>query len=487
MSRPLSYLLLLLSACTPPASSTLRPQRADPGAASQRVAPRAEVHGLRNIQRTLQRLERSTAEAPERVRILFYGQSITQSAWSRKLASVLAQRYPHARLELHNRALGGFASELLVKTAESDLYPEAPDLVIFHVYGAHDRYEDIVRRLRERTTAEVLLQTDHVTTVGDLNEETDARKLAPRSESWSAFMNHAFLPGLVDAYQVALCDQRSAWKQYLQTQRLAPSALLLDVVHPNTQGDALMAALVESCLVRAPELDPSPAESWQTSLPESALEQTSGRSWRTTFEGNRLEAAVAASNPAEALEVLIDGRPPSTFPGAYSFARAHAEGADKWPPIHDLSYALAPGQTRLVETFTLSVRRVSADSQVPAHYAFDVVSDKAGPEGSGRSDQHFVSRSGRLVVDPEDWNVAYAFELAGVKPPPDRFDVTLRVEPHFTDTIAPRATSHAEGQRVVTLAAGLPNTKHELTLTSRSPRAAPGVALRVHRPPLGRH
>ena len=60
--------------------------------------------------------------------------------------------------------LGGFASQLLVKTAETDLYPFQPDLLIFHVYGAHDKYEDIIRRTRERTTAEILLQNDHVTT-----------------------------------------------------------------------------------------------------------------------------------------------------------------------------------------------------------------------------------------------------------------------------------------------------------------------------------
>ena len=35
--------------------------------------------------------------------------------------------------------------------------------MIFHVYGAHTDYEDIIRRTRERTTAEVLIQTDHVT------------------------------------------------------------------------------------------------------------------------------------------------------------------------------------------------------------------------------------------------------------------------------------------------------------------------------------
>ena len=73
--------------------------------------------------------------------------------------------------------LGGFASQLLVKTAETDLYPFQPDLLIFHVYGAHDKYEDIIRRTRERTTAEILLQNDHVTKPEDFTEDSQKEDL----------------------------------------------------------------------------------------------------------------------------------------------------------------------------------------------------------------------------------------------------------------------------------------------------------------------
>ena len=45
----------------------------------------------------------------------------------------LRRRFPHANLVVENRALGGFASQMLVKTAETDLYSFQPDLLIFHV------------------------------------------------------------------------------------------------------------------------------------------------------------------------------------------------------------------------------------------------------------------------------------------------------------------------------------------------------------------
>jgi hypothetical protein len=449
-------------------------------------APKIEVRGLANIQRTMRLLTSSSASSPQRVRVLLYGQSITQSSWSRKLERVLRERFPHAALQIENRSLGGFDAQYLAKAAESDLYTSYPDLVIFHVYGAHDRYGDIVRRLRERTTAEVLLQTDHVTRPEDLTEQTDRSKLAPQGAMWSAFMNNAFLPGLVDEQQAALCDVRSAWKQRLRARGLAPSALLSDEVHLNPEGDAWMAAFVAACLVRAPALDPAPADSWVQTLDLGAL-HGSERELRIAFEGNRIEA-VLRPGPARTLAVEIDGKPPSAYPASYAFARAHATQSGKWPPIYDLGTQLDAAGTRLVETFMLDVQR--QQTARGGLYTFTVTGTRTGPDGSGSSDRTFVSSSGRLVIEPGDWVADYAFQLAGAAPPPARFQIALRVEPHFTDFIGAASPDGADEQ-VVTLAAGLSNTRHELVLrldaASDQTSAPQLVSLRIYRPPLDRH
>ena len=133
----------------------------------------------KHVQRTMRLLAESTPEKRNPVRVLFYGQSITEQGWWKIVAEDLRTRFPNANLIIENRAIGGHSSQLLVKTAEADLYPFQPDLVIFHVYGAHDKYEEILRRVRERTCAEILQQNDHVTKPEDLTEETDASKLAP--------------------------------------------------------------------------------------------------------------------------------------------------------------------------------------------------------------------------------------------------------------------------------------------------------------------
>lgn len=465
LSASLLASLLACSAQKPEAQRRL-------AAATRPPAPAAQVAGLSNIQRTMRLLSTSTKAQRNTVRILFYGQSITESAWSRRLEQKLRARFPDADLQVENRALGGFAAQLLIKSAETDLYPYYPDLVIFHVFGAHDRYEEIMRRIRARTTAEILHQTDHIVDEAELSEVQDPAQLAPKPEVWSAFMNHAFLPSMVARYQTALCDQRSAWKQYLAAARLKIGTLLSDGVHLNAAGDVLMSDLVDSCLKVSSE--PSPAEAWVTTYEVGKDLQFERDTLALTFEGNRVDVLTAAdAHATDRVSVRIDGRPPSAWPELYAFTRAQAAPCGKWPPLFDLG-ADAP---RLLEDWTLHLRAL--DGGV---YAFEARGTKTGPDGAGRTDQRFVSRSGRLVIEPDDWNVAYALELGGTKEAPAALDIHFRVDPHFTDGFA-GAPHDPAVERAITVAAGLTSGRHTLTLTSTG-GTSPVIAVRVYRPPL---
>lgn len=257
-------------------------------------------HWGRNVQRTMRLLATSTPEHQHTVRILFYGQSITEQNWSTLVADELRERFPHANLVIENRALGGYASQMLSKSVDTDLIPFQPDLLIFHVYGAHDKYEEIIRRTRECTTAEILLQTDHVTKPADFTEETDPAKLPPAGDHWDAFMNHNWLPMLAKKYDAELCDQRSLWKAYLREHNLEPKALLKDAVHLNAHGEWFMAECVKAYLRYDPQLVPSPAESWVKTLTLGKdLKWTDG-TLRCEFTGTRVDAICGAGSAAPA-------------------------------------------------------------------------------------------------------------------------------------------------------------------------------------------
>ena len=299
-------------------------------------------------------LATSTAEKRTTVRILFYGQSITEQKWSKLVEKDLRGRFFHADLVIENRALGGFASQLLARTAETDLYPFQPDLLIFHVYGAHDKYEDIIRRTRERTCAEILIQTDHVTKAADLTEETDPAKVPIQSGKWEAFFNHNFLPSLAEKYGAELCDQRTFWKTYLTAHALEPKALLKDNVHLNAHGEFLMAEIVKAHLRRDAKFDPAPAEAGvRTFVVGEEVDFENGR-LSMEFEGNRVDVVckAGASVPAG---VKIDGRKPSEFPELRSFSRAVTTPPGKWPVKWPIIAPIGSGQLLLIEDWTLEV------------------------------------------------------------------------------------------------------------------------------------
>jgi hypothetical protein len=166
------------------------------------------------------------------------------------------------------------------------------------------------------------------------------------------------------------------------------------------------------------------------------------------------------TKPGQKLGVKIDGQKPSEIPALYGFSRAKPKPGGKWPPV-------APIQSEkplVLEDWTMDVTK-TGDKQ----YEFNVSGSKTGPDGSGRSDQRFVSNSGRIVIEPDAWNVDYTISvLGGVKPPPEKFAVTWSVVPSFAD----EATGGT-----VTVASGLPNTRHVLELTG-------SATVRVYRPPL---
>ena len=89
-----------------------------------------------------------------------------------------------------------------------------------------------------------------------------------------------------------------------------------------------------------------------------------------------------------------------------------------------------------------------------------------------------------LVIETNDWNVAYAMSLAGIEPVPETFTVTWNVEPYFADEFVSPGVKDAATETTVTLAQGLPNSKYNLEVSGSD--TTPIAAIRIYQPPLGR-
>lgn len=468
--------LLLLLCCAP----LLRAQTTQPFPPPRTLGP-TETYG-RNLQRTMTLLATSTPARRNTVKILFYGQSITEQTWSKRVAEDLRRRFPHANLIVENRAIGGHSSPRLVKTMEADVFPFYPDLVIFHVYGDDGDYERIIRAIRERTTAEILIQTDHLRRDDDPNqEEKDPAKITRGKAMWNSWMNYVFLPRIARQYGAELVNQRELWKAYLRDHNLSPGQLLKDQVHLNEHGNYLMAEIVNAYLRYDPNLK-SEADTGAVMTYQVGKDVR----WRADkltlpFVGNRVDVVVepksalaVTSKPVtgKPVTVRIDQRQPSAFPELYAFNRVTHYPQSTWPAM----LRVQKGKPLLAEDWTLTLTELSADYK---QVKFTLSGAKTGADGEGISTERFVSDSGRIVIEPDDWNLDYCLQVFK-RPIAPGFKIEWRVVPQFRDEFVARPEANTPAETIVTLAQGLSNGNHILEIKGQA--KTPIRAIRVYRP-----
>jgi len=427
--------------------------------------PETEKPG-QHIQRTMHLLETSTFEHPNSVRILFYGQSIMGGQWHKQVEDWLRERYPSVRFEIENRSIGGFSSGFLWRSAESDLYPFAPDLFVLHVFGDHVRYEEIIARTRQWTTAEVMILNDH----WKGSQFVDG---VLQENEWGIFMNRYFLPAVAKKYQCELVDIREPWMAYLKEHGYDSRALLRDNVHLNEHGKWLMAELCKQHWLHRPDMTERSAG--------LVAEYKIGRDikfedgWlELDFHGNRVDL-VTDSAGISGLEVLVDGQPPSAHRDSYYATRnTGVVPPDAWP----LLYRVVLGSDLVAQRWTLEILE-SDDSG--KNVRFRLTGSVTGPDGEGSSTEDFVSQSGQIRIEAEDWRLPSSVKYSGIKPRPgmkSRWEVRHHGVDYYFQTTA-------LGREVVTTLFQVRDSgSHRIVLKADGEVSKMLQAVRVHQPPL---
>jgi hypothetical protein len=428
------------------------------------------------IQRTMTLLTTSTPQHRHRVRILFYGQSITKQDWWFEVAKDLKQRFPDADLQIENRAIGGFASSLLIRPAEHDLYPFYPDLLIFHVYGPEPEYESMIANVRRRTTSEIAIHSDHITWLPTGTFLDEKEKL--NGYQWHDSHSTEWLPQIAQNYGSELIEIREPWKQYLKDNGLKPKDLLSDEIHLNEHGNFLLGSLVKRQLRYNPKFS---SNSWKDLVKTYVVGKDV--KWKNgklvlEFEGNRIDAIAAKTTNSKSHQgrILIDGKPPSQFPEVYTITRpSQAIGVD-WPAILQVSWE----KPLIIEDWTVQITEINQDA---SQFKFEVRGSKTGFDGSGVSDRKFVSKSGRVVIEPDNWWLKNAYEYSR-QPIPKGFEIKWQVLPMFVDEYVVPKVEDSSQEYLTTLAQNLSNAKHTLEIIPNEKGILPIQSIRVYRPPL---
>ena len=434
-----------------------------------------------NVQRSMNLIVGSTGLKRNTVRILFYGQSHIVSDWTRLLGERLRRMYPLVDFVIENRAIPGFSAEWLVRTADMDFYSFYPDLVIFHDYGDAEPLERIIRRLRERTTAEMILLTDHVAPLvdGKWEEELEPGRMRPpkTKEHAPAWRSHIFLPELAKKYRLELVDIRPLWKQYLADHKLKPSDLLYDELHLNADGNRLMVELVLPHLRHRPDLAPhfdDPVRTY-TIGEERDLQWKDGK-LRLEFTGNKVDLICKDAGEGAPAAIRIDGKKPSEFPELYGFTRTALEEPfyRHHPPVVGMK-SLAP---LVLEEWTMKVTNYDREKKT---FRFRVSGSQTGDDGAGESGKDFVSNSKRVSIEVFDMK-KYVPNTIQYSNTPEATEATIRWRAvgRFADEFSVPEKRNPFGETVVIAAQGLKNGKHVIEIDGGP--ETPLAAIRVYKP-----
>jgi hypothetical protein len=439
------------------------------------------------IARTLEIIRTSTPTNHKVLKVLFYGQSITRSGWHNAVVAHWREKYPNTVFVVQNRALGGFASQVLVRTTEQDIAAFYPDLIIFHVYGDHRAYERILRMFRSLTAADVILQTDHGEVLPDppcaeglqLSRHPMpgcAGMLWVHQRLWHDEMSYHKIPAFGNKYGMAVEPQHIWWRQYLLQRRLDPQSLIMsDGLHPNEKGNQLIAEFFNKYFDDLVEHWNGQTEQNVVSIPVDAAEHSKGTE-TIKFDGSRLE--LLSSQPlAVRPTVRIDGRSPEDIDGCYQVTRSSPlASVPDWPAVRRITLL----HDRTAADWTATITNISPDQK---SVDFTVKTSATGDEGSGNSSGKYVSNSGQLSIDGDDWMFERGYELKHIP-------LQVPAEVHWSveyicgrkPEVIDRGNAMTEYRYV--LGAGLSNGSHTAELSSPPNDLAAAVELRAYKPPL---
>ena len=167
-----------------------------------------------------------------------------------------------------------------------------------------------------------------------------------------------------------------------------------------------------------------------------------------------------------------------------SYTRPLRHSPDAGRPAFNRIDHQAPQQ---VEPWTAHILECDLEADI---LRYEVHGSKTGPDGQGEHRERFVSKSGRVVIEPRMWMVNWSLRYRKATLPDD-YQVTWETRPLFVDSWqAPDPASSdpaRESTRTTTVAQGLANGPHTLTLIPEPGKPSPAPALaafRIFRPPV---
>jgi hypothetical protein len=436
-----------------------------------------KIISARDIQRTMALLESSTPDKRNTVRILVYGQSLSAQDWWLDVKKYLEEKFPYANLVMDNKAIGGFASQFLIKTVKRDVLDFYPDLVIFHVFGSDLYYEEVLVEMRSLTSTEIAIWNDPQNN--------------PQPNEWHEEMSYMIIPSFALNYKCMLIDLRTPINEMIKDKNLVyADEFTRDGLHFNEEGCKMLASHIIPHLKFTPVYESDPHELLKIYKVGKDVD------WNNLelvlpFNGNRIDVVVPhSSDPQNGCMVFIDNKKPSEFPEAYNFTRPNDTGEKGWIWNVGAPVRIQRKTPWINESFTLTFDSIDYGARF---FTFHVKGSECGFEGKGNNREDFISNSGRVFIQANevndsisgDWHVFRNYDVLKFQIEKG-YQTTWETYLMGSDTFISKSEEDETIENSITLFKGIPNGEHTLRLRCKGENIPEILEFKVYQPLLKR-
>ena len=324
-------------------------------------------------------------------KIQFYGQSIISGLNMERIEQKLNERFPGVNFEILKNSIGGYQAPVLRKTAHFDLYPEYPDLLIFHVYGGTKTgdLEEILCSIKSRLTSDVLIFDHHYSYEEDSIKQI-SRNIYQDKES-------QVLRDLTNKYGFGVIPVRKYWAEFLKLNpRYNIKDLLKDTIHPNDYGNQLLEYIILESLFKAVATN----KDKNFPSPQEVIKIKSSNQIKIEFTGNKVVLKPDSILIGSTIDLMIDGKKPVAITELYRVTRPSSFSGQWWPAINKISlnsHVTPVNEVWKVKFYNIDVKNES--------YMFEVFADKSGYQGTGESGKDFTSANKEISFKHEDISI----------------------------------------------------------------------------------
>jgi hypothetical protein len=175
--------------------------------------------------------------------------------------------------------------------------------------------------------------------------------------------------------------------------------------------------------------------------------------------------------------VTFDERSPRDIDGCYQVTRSSPlKSVPDWPALRRITLL----HDHTAEDWTATITNITPDQKSAD---FQVRASAKGDEGNGNSSRNYVSKSGQLSIDGNDWMFEWGYDLKHI---PLQVPTEVHWSVQYICGGEPEVIDRGNGimQYRYVLAAGFHNGSHIAKLLFPPNELADAVEFRAYKPPL---